>query len=243
VQFSESSVAEAEAEFRKAIELDPSFGLAYARAAQCTFVRRNIMRLPVSEAEVAQMLDYCKRAADLGSDDERALMLAVAPLLALTNNIGQSAIMVERALALNSNFSNAWLAKGWVSVFRGDAAADALDAFSRAIKLNPLYSYDLRFAWFGCSCACLFSGRYNEGADWANRILGQWPDDVAALVLLMASAYFGDKPAEAQAIAERIRSCYPSLPASRLRATTRWSTVAAQQAMIDKVVNLIGLPE
>jgi adenylate cyclase len=243
VQFSESSIAEAEAEFRKAIELDPSFGLAYARAAQCTFVRRNIMRLPVSEAEVAKMLDYCKRAADLGSDDEMALMLAVAPLLALTNNIGQSAIMVERALVLNSNFSMAWLAKGWVSVFRGDPVADALDAFSRAIKLNPLYSYDLRFAWFGCSSACLFSGRYNESADWANRILGQWPDDVAGLVLLMASAYFGDKHAEAQAIAARIRSCYPSLPASRLRATTRWSTIAAQQAMIDKVVNQIGLPE
>jgi class 3 adenylate cyclase len=70
VQFSESSIAEAEAEFRKAIELDPSFGLAYARAAQCTFVRRNIMRLPVSEADVASMLDYSTRrlAAILAAD-------------------------------------------------------------------------------------------------------------------------------------------------------------------------------
>jgi adenylate cyclase len=243
VQFSESSIAEAEAEFRKAIELDPSFGLAYARAAQCTFVRRNIMRRPVTETEVARMLDYCRRAAELGSDDEMALMLAVAPLLTLTNNVEQSALMVERALALNSNYSAAWLAKGWVSVYRGDPLPNALDAFDRALKLNPLYSYELRLAWFGCACACLFSGQYGEGAEWANRILGQWPDDVAGLVLLMASASFGGKPAEAQAIAARIRTCYPSLPSSRLKATTRWSTIAAQQAMIDKTVDEIGLLE
>src|SRR5262249_28509721 len=47
-----------------------------------------------------------------------------------------AASMIERALALNPNSANAWMASGWLSCYRNQPEA-AIGAFERAMRLSP----------------------------------------------------------------------------------------------------------
>ncbi len=119
--------------FRRAIDLNPEFGLAYIRAAACLWLRPRIGGGPLTEQEVAEALQLATRALALADDDELVLGWASLIFAYLNDEIERGSDLVDRALAINPNLSNGWNARGWISVSLGDGAR-ALDAFDRALR-------------------------------------------------------------------------------------------------------------
>src|SRR5258708_369305 len=98
--------------FRKSIELDPGFGLGYARVAFCTHWMRNVYRLPVSEDQRLEAVQLASRAVELAPDDEVALTSAAFVFAQLDNyNYVRGAELADRALALNPNSTPGWNAR------------------------------------------------------------------------------------------------------------------------------------
>jgi TolB-like protein/class 3 adenylate cyclase len=94
--------------FNKAIELDPGFASAYARAALC-YSWADVIPLAASGYTLAFV------ARDL---------------------VGGAA-MVDRALVLNSNLAEAWFWGGWMKNWLGEPEI-AIERFTRGMRLNPL---------------------------------------------------------------------------------------------------------
>jgi tetratricopeptide (TPR) repeat protein len=87
-------------------------------------------------------------------------------LLFLNDEIERGSDLSDRAWAINSNFSNGWNARGWISVSLGEAAR-ALDAFDRAIRLNPADDWTVVVANAGEMCCVMGAGRYAMRLRWS----------------------------------------------------------------------------
>jgi tetratricopeptide (TPR) repeat protein len=228
-------------EYRKAIDLDPTFGLAYGRAALSIFELRNVHLQPVTEEERAEALRMATRAVELSNDDEMALACASFVFSNLNDEFERGAALADRAVALNPNLSAAWNARGWMSLQIGEAER-ASDAFGRALRLNPLDPFLEPAALFGHAAACLLSDKYDEGITWANRLLAKHPTDLRGLVTFVGLTNFAGRISEAWDAAARIRTLYPTLRSSQLKMIFRVRK-PEHQAKLAEMISQIGLPE
>jgi adenylate cyclase len=80
---------------------------------------------------------------------------------------------------LNPSSAHAWNAKGYAE-YRQNQLDSAIDAFKRAIRLSPLDPLGGYFS-NGLAIANLASGRYEEGLEWADRSLHEFPEYVPAM--------------------------------------------------------------
>jgi tetratricopeptide (TPR) repeat protein len=158
--------------FKKAIELDPGFALAYARAAHCFVMRKANGWFTDRAQEVAEAARLARRAADLGRDDAIALSFAGHVLAYVVGDLDDGAAFVDRALTLNSNLATGWGASGLMKICFGEPDI-AITHAELAMRLSPL---DPRlFVWqFFTSLAHFCAGRFDEAASWAARALVSW---------------------------------------------------------------------
>src|SRR5262249_50295766 len=91
--------------FREAMNRDPNFALAYARAAQCYSYRKANGWLIDREHEVAEAARLAQQAIELGRDDAVALCYAGLALGYVVGDLHNAAAFVDRALALNANLA------------------------------------------------------------------------------------------------------------------------------------------
>jgi TolB-like protein len=235
------AIGEAQQLFRKSIELDPNFGLGYARVAFCTYWMRNIYRLPVSEEQRLEAVKLASRAIELAPDDEVALTSAAFVFAQLDNyNYVRGAELADRALALNPNSTSGWNARGWMSVLLGEPQR-AVEELGRAMRLNPLDSNLLPSLMFGLAAANLFLGKLDESSDWARKILAQRPTDIGGLLLVFFNASASGQPVEASEAATRLKSAHPDLRASFVKQIYRVGKPDLQVA-VDAMIDRLGLP-
>jgi adenylate cyclase len=236
------AIDEAEAEFRKAIELDPGFALAYAFASVCTHRRRKVGKRPPSQEQRSTATRLADRALELAPDDDLVLSTAWVVIDNVDNQHERGGALADRAVALNPNSVTAWIAQGWSSVY-----LDRLDqgsvAFERAIRLNPLDREQVRNAHFGLAWISQLTGRYTEGAAWANRMIAEDPTDLTALGLLEANLFHGGRQAEAKQVAERIRVIYPLLRASQYKNLYGSTRKPEHAAIFAGNIDRLRLPE
>jgi tetratricopeptide (TPR) repeat protein len=143
--------------FEKAVELDPNFASAYARAAEL-YVIRKANRWMIDRAwEVADAGRLARLALEHGRDDAQVLSLSGYALAYVTGDLNTGAASVDRALALNTNLAPAWGASGWIKACLGDSMT-AIEHLGRAMRLSPL---DPRqFVWlFGAALAHFVGGQ------------------------------------------------------------------------------------
>jgi adenylate cyclase len=120
----------------QAIARDPRYGPALAWAAVCC------MRLIIdgrSEDPAADRLkgaDFARRALEVAGDDPGILANAAQALAYFGEDIGAMMALVDRALALNTNFARGWHISGMLRFWAGqpDIAIEHLDA---ALRLSP----------------------------------------------------------------------------------------------------------
>ncbi len=140
--------------FNSAIELDPDFASAYARAALCYVWAKGNGWISVTANEIAEVTRLAQRAVELGKDDAIALAASGWALAYVVRDLEVGAALIDRALVLNSNLAEAWLYGGWAKNWLGEPEA-AIERFARAMRLSPFDPRMIRNASRDRACTFL----------------------------------------------------------------------------------------
>src|SRR5712691_8046235 len=226
--------------FNRAIELDPDFASAYARAALCYVMAKVSGWISGTPNEIAQVTRLAQRAVELGKDDAIALADSGWALAYVVRDLGVGAALIDRSLVLNSNAAEAWHWGGWAKIFLSEPEP-AIGRFARAMRLSPL---DTRVTGMraGTAFAHFLLGRYDEAASWAAMVLQDNPDHQPGLRIAAASNAMAGRPEQAHQAVARLRQLNPALRVSTLKAVLGpWR--ADDIARYEEGLRQAGLPE
>src|SRR5215204_350333 len=90
-----------------AIELDPDFASAYARAASCYVAAKINGWISDTANEIAEVTRLAQRAVEFGKDDAIVLAASGWALAYVVRDLEAGAALIDRALVLNSNLAEA----------------------------------------------------------------------------------------------------------------------------------------
>ncbi len=139
---------------RRAIESDPAFALAKARAAVCHAARVSYQWSEPGDAERGVAL--AREALAGAGDDPATLGLAGYAIAYLGRDFEAGLAATRRAVAINPNSAQATSRAGWVHNYAAEPAA-AIPLFRRAVRLSPR-DPDLLFMLGGEAFAQLMLG-------------------------------------------------------------------------------------
>jgi tetratricopeptide (TPR) repeat protein len=227
--------------FNSAIELDPDFASAYGRSASCYVWARNNGWFSGTPNEIAEVTRLTERAVELGKDDAMALAASGFALVQIVRDLEVGAGLIDRALALNSNLSQAWSVGGWVKNFLGEPET-ALERFARAMRLSPFDPLAMGMR-AGTAFAHFFLGRYDEAASWAAMALQDNPDHQPGLRIAAASNAMAGRPEEAHKAMARLRQLNPALRVSTLNDVRGPYRRAEDVSRYEEGLRRAGLPE
>ena len=227
--------------FNSAIELDPDFASAYARAASCYAYAKGNGWISVTPNEIAEVTRLAQRAVELGKDDAIALAASGWALAYVVRDLEVGAGLIDRALVLNSNLAEAWFYGGWVKNYLGEPEP-AIERFARAMRLSPLDPRRERHA-SGTAHAHFFLGRYDEAASWAAMALQDNPDYQPGLRIAAASNAMAGRPEQAHKAVARLRQLNPTLRVSTLKDVVGPFRRAEDLSRFEEGLRRAGLPE
>jgi tetratricopeptide (TPR) repeat protein len=201
--------------FKSAIELDPDFASAYARASSCYAYARASGWFSETADDIAEASRLAHRAVEIGEDDALALTSSGWTLAYVARDLEGGANLIERGLSLNPNLVEALVWGGWIKIWLGEPE-QALERFSRGLRLSPLDPsvIDMRV---GIAHAYFFLGRYAEAASSAAMALQYNPDFQAGVRIGAASNAMAGNAELAQKAAARIQKLNPDLRVSNLK--------------------------
>jgi TolB-like protein/class 3 adenylate cyclase len=227
--------------FNSAIELDPDFASAYARAATCHGAAKTNGWSSDTANEGAEVTRLAQRAIELGKDDAFALAASGFALAYVVRDLGVGAALIDRALVLNSNLAGAWSFGGWVKIWLGEPEA-AIERFARAMRLSPLDPF-VPGMRAGTAYAHFFLGRYDEAASWAAMALQNNPDFQTGLRIDAASNAMAGRPEQAYKAVARLRQLNPSQRVSTLKDVRGPYWRAEDLSRYEEGLRQAGLPE
>jgi adenylate cyclase len=227
--------------FNSAIEIDPDFASAYARAAACYAYARGNGWISVTPNEIAEVTRLAQRAVGLGKDDAMALAASGWALAFVVRDLKAGAGLIDRALVLNSNLAEAWFYGGWVKNYLGEPEP-AIERFARAMRLSPL-DPRVTAARAGTAHAHFFLGRYDEAASWAAMALQDNPDYQPGLRIAAASNAMAGRPEQAHQAVARLRQVNPVLRVSTLKDVVGPYRRAEDLSRFEEGLRQAGLPE
>jgi TolB-like protein/class 3 adenylate cyclase/Tfp pilus assembly protein PilF len=238
---SRQACAEALRLFNRAIELDPDFASAYARAAYCYAWGKGSGWMTNPANETPEVARLAERAVDLGKDDAVVLATSGWALAFVVRDLDAAAAFIDRALVLNPNLAEAWFCGGWVKIWRGEPDT-AIEHFARAMRLSPLDPHVTGMRT-GTAHAHLFAGRYDEACLWAGMALREAPNFHAALRIGAASNALAGRAAEANKAVARLQQLDPALRVSNLRDVLGPYRRPEDLARYEEGLRQAGLPE
>ncbi|MES0031764.1 BTAD domain-containing putative transcriptional regulator [Mesorhizobium sp. M0040] len=211
---SRSAIDDALRLFMKAIDRDPEFAIAHARAARCYATRKSNGWMVDRAEEIAEATRLARRAVELGRDDAIALSYGGYVLGYVGGDLDDSAACIDRALALNPNLAAALGVSSWVRACLGEPGK-AIEHAAGAMRLSPL---DPRlFAWqFNTGLAHFCAGHYDDAVAWAGKSLRHQPNYVSAMRVVAAGHALAGRLTEAQQMMARLCEFDPSLRLSNL---------------------------
>ena len=120
----------------QAIERDPRYGPALAWAAYCCYRLLVDDRSETPECDRLKGIDFARRALEVAGDDAAVLANAAQALAYFGEDIGTMTALVDRALALNSNFARGWLVSGTLRLWAGQSDI-AIEHAEASLRLSP----------------------------------------------------------------------------------------------------------
>jgi adenylate cyclase len=235
-------------QFKKAVELDPKYGRAYAALASTYWeaytrywdVALGFSRTHEARFQAEQFLAKAMR-------DPTPLAHQVASAMLLHSQQHDEAINeAKRAIAGDPNDADGYVALANALSFTG-RASDALEQVERAIRLNPhyppYYLYQLGLARFGMK-------RLDEAATSLERALTLNRDDYWSQRLLLATYGLLGRRTDAAKLLETIKGNEKSgwlavLDPLTIRASTYWYPFA-ERADVERFaegLRKVGVPE
>jgi tetratricopeptide (TPR) repeat protein len=166
-------------------------------------------------SEAAEGARLARRAAELGKDDAVALARSGHALAHLAGEVGNGIALVDRALVLNPNLAAAWFLSGFLRIWSGEQE-DAINRFTRAMRLNPLDPEAFRVQ-AGLATAHFLAARFDDASSWAEKAFRDMPIFLIAGAVLAASHALAGRTAEARQTMQRLRELDPALRISHLQ--------------------------
>lgn len=225
--------------FNNAIEIDPDFASAYARAASCYAYAKGNGWISGTPSEIAEVTRLAQRAVELGKDDAMALAASGWALAHVVRDLEAGAGLIDRALVLNSNLAEAWFYGGWAKNYLGELEL-AIERFARAMRLSPLDPRALA-SRAGTAHAHFFLGRYAEAASWVAMALQD--NYQPGLRIAAASNAMAGRPQQAHQAVARVRQLNPTLRVSTLKDVVGPFRRAVDLSRFEEGLRQAGLPE
>lgn len=224
----------------KAIELDPQYGAAYARAALCINAKKYPRWMIDPQRETAEAVRLARLAIAFGQDDEVALAAAAMVLGYLIGELDAAVPLVEQALALNPNSAFAWSVSGWLQMYMGNHEL-AIEHQNRAIRLSPR-DPNRRIMIAMLSGANLFLGRFETAEQFAAEAVQLTNGHLATLRVLACSLAHQGKLDQARSVGRRILSIDPSF---RVSGASQLAPLRRREdlALVVEGLRLAGIPE
>jgi TolB-like protein/tetratricopeptide (TPR) repeat protein len=221
---SKENTKEALRAFYKAIELDPHYAAAYGFAAWCYVRRFSAGWLDDRVAEIAETTRLSHKAVELGRDDAVALYTAAYGLGIVVGDLDFAAVVIDRALLLNANLAQAWLASGWIRIRRGEPEL-GLEHLAHARRLSPVDP--VSHVNFGATAAGhFFAGRYDDAVSWAEKAQAGLPTYATPYRIAAASHGLAGRPEAAARALAQLRLIDPEARTSHVR---DWITLRRPQ--------------
>ncbi len=234
-----ASFTAAEADLRRAIELEPDFAAAHA-----WFGAWHVLLTCQGWAEPAEVAEEAGQLADrairLDPFDARVLTLAAHVRAALQRELPAAAVLHERALSVNPNQSMAWALSAATQAWLGETAMAARQ-LDRYKTLTPLHPY--AFAFDGAFAVVHLLERNFEGAAVAGRAAIQMNPAVCAnhKPYLAALGHLR-RDQEAAAARRRLLELEPGFSLRRFRRTAPFAREEDLE-IIAQGLRLAGIPE
>jgi len=125
----------AEANYNKALELDPNYALAYAGLADLYIV--NLKGLSQKEA-IPIAKDFATKALTLDAALSEALTSLGFTQCAYDYNWAKSKITLKKAIQYNANYSRAYLFYGNLLQYTGENPRAGIDELKKGLSFDPL---------------------------------------------------------------------------------------------------------
>jgi len=187
---------------RRAVKLDPTYGLAAATAARCYAYRMAQGWATDAKKEAEEAICLARAALDADSDDAEILHMAGFTLAYVGGDNRTGALLIDRSLSINANSAQAWNASGHIQGWLRQSEA-AIEHIERAIRLSP---FDPLLSTFygGLAMAHFQAKRYATAAEWAEKAVMIGPKFLPAYRWLVASLVRLDRLDDARAVARRL---------------------------------------
>jgi adenylate cyclase len=223
---------------RRALELDPRFGVAAALAGHChtNIVMSGYASDPQSDRKEAVRLLHLALSVD--DDDPETLARASIISNFMVGDPEREIEMARRAVALNPNLYLAWSARGWAYLYAG-CVEKAVRSFERAIRMNPVDAR-LHFTFEGMGVALIALGRFDEAIVAAKNVLRQNPSQAGGYSCLASAFANLGRDAEAREAAARLLEIDPAATISGFIARR---SRPAKPGLFIEGLRKAGLPE
>jgi adenylate cyclase len=169
-KFTKEENAQAQALFRKAIELDPNFSRALSALAHARYWDTLFGYSASPEEALNEALELARKAISL-DDKEPFAHFALGRVQTLKGDLETAIAELEESIELNPSFAHAYYGLGFALILAG-RPEDAVPTIDKAIRLNP---HDPSIWTFmgGRSVALLVLERHEEALHWAMKSVRQ----------------------------------------------------------------------
>ncbi len=163
-EFDAATNKEAQKYFRRAIDLDPNFGLAYARLSYAIVISVIYFEEDAIEELLDEAIVLARKAARLEPNDAVARFALGRAHLA-RGEYSESITQLKMSIELNPNLAQAHCGLGDSMTYRGELD-EAVGCFDEAVRISPKDPYRWAF-WSYRAMAHLFAGKFDEAIQWA----------------------------------------------------------------------------
>jgi tetratricopeptide (TPR) repeat protein len=188
------------------------------------------------DPSIAEGTMMARRAAKLEPNDSEVLWMAGIVLALADGDSSGGIALIDRALAINPNSSDALTYSGMARAYQGDSDV-ALAHLERAQRLSPrdAQTYNKMTA---AAFATFTAGRYEESLEWANRTLLEKPDYLPAWRIRAACLGLLGRIEEGNAAVSRLLALSPKETQSSTR--VYYAISIKRASAVDALVDGLG---
>jgi TolB-like protein len=192
---------------RRAIELDPHYGRAYAYLAGRIMLRKIYGWMDDEAAETAEGVRFAHLAVELAPNDSLVLTEAALALSQLIRDHATAIPWLDRAIALNPNSAHAFGLGAAVRNFARDYITAAEHA-DRAMRLSPFDFYSYLFSR-ARGVSHFLQRQLPEAVVWLRKSAQQNSRNFPAFLLLASALAHAGQMEEARAAIRRVLELHP----------------------------------
>jgi TolB-like protein len=233
-----ASFVAAQTLLQRALALDPDYAQAKALICRLTITARSERWLSLAEA--ARCLPLAEEVVADHRSDAMALAFAGIAIAFLGQQQRRGLLVIQQAYALNPNSSHVLNELGWVHSYLGDTD-QAIDHFTRAIRINPLDPM-IGQVRCGLGATLLLAGRLEDGVAALEQAFAEAPNYTASIVGLAWGYWELGRIEDAQRVGQLLKAREPGMT---ITATLRDSPYKMPDKQLRHRAYLrgIGIPE